>query len=197
MTEFNKSLDELLYLSPCKDKIVNHIKKNYKENIHYIIEKNCQTIKRRGGHNKINYMLTETAFELIKNTYNLRNKYLVNSTDCVKQINIIAMCIENQTIGFIENAYNSVSNIKRQYYIGKYKVDLYFVDYNLVIECDENNHIDRNHIYEKIRENYLISLGNQIIRFNPNETNFDLSNVLKRINDVLFSMHISLNKPNI
>jgi hypothetical protein len=153
MTEFNKSLDELLYLSPCKDKIVNHIKKNYKENIHYIIEKNCQTIKRRGGHNKINYMLTETAFELIKNTYNLRNKYLVNSTDCVKQINIIAMCIENQTIGFIENAYNSVSNIKRQYYIGKYRVDLYFADYNLVIECDENNHIDRNHIYEKIREN--------------------------------------------
>jgi very-short-patch-repair endonuclease len=28
--------------------------------------------------------------------------------------------------------------------IGKYKVDLYFIDYNLVIECDEYNHEDRD-----------------------------------------------------
>jgi very-short-patch-repair endonuclease len=197
MAEFNKNLEDLLYLSSAKDKIVYHLKKNYKENIHYIVEKNSQLVKKQGGHNKINYLLTESTFELIKNTYNLRNKYLVNETDCVKQINVIAMCIENQTIGFIENTYNSVCNIRRQHYIGKYRVDLYFVDYKLVIECDENNHIDRNQIDEKIREDYIISLGNKIIRFNPNETNFDLSNVLRKINVALFGNHISLNNPNI
>ena len=100
------------------------------------------------------------------------------------------MPIENQTIGFIENAYKDILNIKRQHYIGKYKVDLYFIDYKLVIECDEFNHQDRNIIEEKNREEYICSLGNKIIRYNPNEKNFDLSNVLRKINVILFNKDI-------
>jgi very-short-patch-repair endonuclease len=96
------------------------------------------------------------------------------------------MCIENQTIGFIENSYKNILKTQRQFIIGKYKVDLYFIDYNLVIECDEYNHEDRDIIKEKIREEYILSLGNKIIRYNPNETNFDLSNVLREINMFLF-----------
>ena len=82
-------------------------------------------------------MLTESAFEILKNSFNLRNRYIVNISDNVKCINI-GMCIENQTIGFIENTYSNMLNVKRQYTIGKYHVDLYFIDYKLVIECDEN-----------------------------------------------------------
>ena len=84
--------------------------------------------KKYGGQNKITFMLTEDAYELVKNSYNLRNRYIVdvsNSVKCVK----IGMCIENQTIGFIENAYSNILNVKRQYSIGKYRTDLYFVDY--------------------------------------------------------------------
>jgi very-short-patch-repair endonuclease len=97
------------------------------------------------------------------------------------------MCVENQTIGFISNAYSNMLNVKRQFTIGKYRVDLYFVDYKLVIECDENNHNDRDPEKEKIRELYITSLGNKIIRFNPNEKDFDLSNILREINSILFS----------
>jgi very-short-patch-repair endonuclease len=193
MSEFTQNLDELLHLSSQKVHLVRHLTKNYKENIHYIIEgnkiaiiKNNQNLKRRGGHNKINYLLTESAFELFKNSFNLRNKYLVDINDNVKQVNSIGMCIENQTIGFIENSYRNILNVKRQCYFGKYRVDLYFVDYKLVIECDENNHSDRDQIQEKIREKYIISLGNKIIRFNPNDASFDLSNVLREINSILF-----------
>jgi len=193
MSEFNKSLDELLYLSK-KHNIVHHLKKNYKENVHYIIVNSYFTTlekkEKRGGHNKITYMLAEEAFELLKNSFNLRNRYIVNLSDNVKCINNIGMCIENQTIGFIENSYSSSLNLKRQYTFGKYRVDLYFVDYKLVIECDENNHDDRDPIEEKNRENYITSLGNTIIRFNPNESGFDLSNVLKKINSILFSIKV-------
>ena len=77
-------------------------------------------------------------------------------------------------------------NVKRQHTIGKYRADLYFIDYKLVIECDENNHIDRDINDERIREEYIMSLGNKIIRYNPNDLNFDLSNVLNKINAVLF-----------
>ena len=97
------------------------------------------------------------------------------------------MCIENQTIGFIENSYKEILNIKRQYLIGQYRADLYFIDYKLVVECDEFNHKDRDILKEKIREDYIISLGNKIIRYNPNEKNFDLSNILREINKIIFS----------
>lgn len=191
MGEFTKNLDELSYLTSKKVNITRYLKKNFRENIHYITTKDNFTIadKKLGGagKNKVTFMLTENAFELLKNTYNLRNKYIVNISDNVKCINI-GMCIENQTIGFIENAYSSVLNLKRQYTIGKYHVDLYFIDYNLVIECDENGHIDRDFLQEKIREDYIISLGNKIIRYNPNTESFDLSNILREINSFLYSI---------
>ena len=187
---FTKDLDELFHIASQKQNLVYHLKKNYRENVHYVIERNKfnkrnKNGKQNGGQNKISYMLSETAFELLKNTFNLRNRYIVNVSNSVKCINI-GMCIENQTIGFIENSFNSVLKVKRQHTIGKYRVDLYFIDYKLAIECDENNHDDRDATDERIREEYILSLGNKMIRYNPNEPNFDLSNVLKQINVLLF-----------
>lgn len=187
MSIFVKNLEDLLHLSNKKVTLVKHLQKNYRENVHYIIQKdNFKNMKKNGGQNKILFMLTEEAFGLLKNSYNLRNRYIVEMNDNIKCVNI-GMCIENQTIGFIENSYRNILNLKRQYKLGKYRVDLYFIDYKLVIECDENNHIDRDPTQEKIREQYIKSLGNKIIRYNPNDMAFDLSNVLREINSLLFS----------
>ena len=131
-------------------------------------------------------MLTEETFELFKNSYNFRNRYIVEINDKIKCVNI-GMCVENQTIGFIENSFKGIFDCKRQYIIDKYKVDLYFTDYKLIIECDENNHEDRDSLKEHVRETKLLSLGNKIIRYNPNESSFDLSNVLREINRILHS----------
>jgi len=187
MSIFVKNLEDLSHLSNKKVTLVKHLQKNYRENIHYVVQKdNFKNMNKYGGQNKMVFMLTEEAFELLKNSYNLRNRYIVDINDNIKCVNI-GMCIENQTIGFIENAYGNILNLKRQYKFGKYRVDLYFIDYKLVVECDENDHIDRDPTQEKIREQYIISLGNKIIRYNPNKTNFDLSNILREINNVLFS----------
>jgi very-short-patch-repair endonuclease len=185
MAQFTRDLDELLYLTGKKVNLVRHLQKNYRENIHYTMGKDDNK-EKYGGQNKIVFKLTEAAFDLLKNTYNLRNRYIVEVNDNVKQVNI-GMCIENQTIGFIENSYKDILNVKRQYIFSIYRVDLYFVDYRLIIECDENNHDDRDAAYEKVRQDYLVSLGNKMIRYNPNEKSFDLSNVLRQINAVLFS----------
>jgi len=85
MTEFVKNLDDLLYIASKKVNITRYLHKNYKENIHYIKQKS--NIKCNGGQNKIIYMLTESAFELLKNSYNLRNKYIVNISDTIKTLN--------------------------------------------------------------------------------------------------------------
>ena len=88
-TEFTKNLEELCDdLDKRKDNLVRHLKKNYKKNIHYTEQKK---IKRssRGGRNQTTYLLTDEAFNLLKNTFNLRNNYIVNLTDnvkCVKQL---------------------------------------------------------------------------------------------------------------
>ena len=186
MSEFTRDLDELLYLSR-KNNLTRYLTKNFKENVHYIVEKDKYNFRgNNGGQNKIAFTLTESAFELLKNSYNLRNRYIVNISENVKCVNI-GMCIENQTIGFIENAYKNMLNLKRQYIFGKYRVDLYFIDYKLIIECDENNHADRNAEQERIREEYIVSFGNKFIRYNPNTPLFDLSNVLSEINSVLFA----------
>jgi len=180
MEIFTKNIEELFYLTKYKCRLTAFLKKNFKENVHYITNKILKK-NGHGGHNKINYMLTEETFKLIKNSYNLRNKYIVDNT-IINVSNPILMCIENQTIGFIENSYKNIISCIRQYRIGIYKVDLYFENYNLVIECDENNHNDRNPEKEKQREEYIKSQGKHIIRYNPNEENFDLSNVLNKIN---------------
>jgi very-short-patch-repair endonuclease len=95
----------------------------------------------------------------------------------------IAMSIENSTIGFITNAFQGLVDMKRQQIIDKYRVDLYFPAYKLIIECDEDNHRDRNPEDEKAREEFLVSLGNTIIRFNPS----DISDVLRKINVILWA----------
>jgi very-short-patch-repair endonuclease len=192
-TLYLKSIDtDIMPLFKYSQKInvTRHLKKNYKENIHYIIKPIFIDItikKRHGGSNRVEYMLTDLTFDMLKTTFNIRNNYITNSVN-IKLINQYAMCIENQTIGFIENTYNNIVNMRRQYNIGKYRVDLYFTDYNIIIECDENNHIDRDIEYEKEREIYLLSLKNTIIRFNPNDPLFDLSNVLNRINTILITI---------
>jgi len=184
MREFTRNLDELLHISGKKAHLTTHLQKNYKENVHYIIQTQRETKRGRGGHNKKTYLLTETAFELLKNSYNMRNRYIVNVSDTVTCVNI-GMCIENQTIGFIENSFKGIIECRRQYPIGTYRMDLYFPAYRLVVECDEHNHADRDPEYEKTREEYILAQGNQLIRYHPNAPDFDLSNVLRDIHKVI------------
>ena len=187
---FVRNIEELVEkLYTKKEKIVHHLKKNYKENTHYIIDNGSKNVTSRGGNNRIDYFLTKDCFDLICNSYNMRNRYIQTIGSSIKCVNI-AMSIENSTIGFIENSLKGVVGMKRQEKLGVYKVDLYFPDSKLIIECDENGHSDRDVNYERIREDFLTALGNKIIRFNPSDNNFDLSNILREINLYIFRSNV-------
>jgi hypothetical protein len=126
-------------------------------------------------------MLTEEAFELLKNSFKLRSKYIVDVSDNVKCVKF-PMCIEAQTIGFIENAYRGLRAMSRQFQVGPYFADLCFTDDLIVIECDEYGHRDRSAVDEAVREDFIKNQGYAMIRYNPNEPGFDLSDVLNLIN---------------
>jgi hypothetical protein len=132
-------------------------------------------------------MLTEEAFELFKNSFNFRNKYLVAASEQIQVVKF-PMCIEGQTIGFIENAYSGLRAMSRQFQIGTYRADLCFTDDLIVVECDEYGHHDRSAAEEMAREEFIKNQGYAIIRYNPNEAGFDLSDVLNRINRRLLSL---------
>jgi hypothetical protein len=185
MPEFTRDLDESLScFQTSKYNLIRHLERNYRENIHYTrsqLKVVNETKKQNGGQNRIVYMLTEEAFELFKNSFNFRNKYIVAAS---QQVHVVRfpMCIEGQTIGFIENAYRGLRAMSRQFRIGHYFVDLCFTNDLIVVECDEYGHSDRSLAEEEAREDFIKNQGYAIIRYNPNEPRFDLSDVLNRIN---------------
>lgn len=191
MPEFTRDLDDLVcHFKTQKHNLRLHLEKNYRENIHYIkspLKVVDATKKQNGGQNRIVYMLTEEAFELFKNSFNFRNKYIVAASEKAHVVRF-SMCIEGQTIGFIENTYRGLRAMSRQFQIGTYRADLCFTDDLIVVECDEYGHHDRSAAEEMAREEFIKNQGYAIIRYNPNEAGFDLSDVLNRINRRLLSL---------
>ena len=189
MPEFTHDLDDLVcHFKTQKHNLRLHLEKNYRENIHYIkspLKVVDATKKQNGGQNRIVYMLTEEAFELFKNSFNFRTKYLVSASEQIQVVKF-PMCIEGQTIGFIENAYSGARAMSRQFQIGPYRADLCFTNDKFVVECDEYGHSDRSSVDELVREEFIKNQGYAIIRYNPNKPGFDLSDVLNDINMRLF-----------
>jgi very-short-patch-repair endonuclease len=89
--------------------------------------------------------------------------------------------VETTTIKIIQDVFAGEKMITQRL-SGNYRIDLYFPDYNLAIECDEHNHNDRNQEYENKREAFIKEeLGCEFIRYNPNANNFNINNVLNQI----------------
>ena len=81
-----------------------------------------------------------------------------------------------------------------QFTVDKYRIDLYLPEYNIAIECDENNHIGRDMYYEKDRENYIKEkLKCSFIRYDPNAKDFDIFKVIEKINKFIKQTTIEKN----
>lgn len=66
--------------------------------------------------------------------------------------------------------------------VKKYKIDVYLPKYNLVIEIDEHNHVDRDKKYEHLREGTIKKwLNCTFIRCNPDKKNFNIHNLTGQI----------------
>lgn len=96
-------------------------------------------------------------------------------------LNEIKLTKEQRTLIEIKKAFNSLKIID-QYVIYKYRIDIYFPDYRLAIECDENDHKDRDPDYELLRENKIKEkLNCKLIRFNPDDEKFDIFSLINEI----------------
>jgi len=85
---------------------------------------------------------------------------------------------EQQTLSAITNAFKT-EKFEDQYKVDNYYLDLYFTDYKIIVECDENGHTDRKPYDEEKR---VVYVNEQLevddthwIRYNPDEHDFDIS----------------------
>ena len=80
-------------------------------------------------------------------------------------------------------------NIKLNNKFHNGKPDIWFKDYNIIIEVDEGNHENYDSDDEKEREDLFIKHSFKIFRCNPNDPNFDLFKFLGEINLCVSESH--------
>ena len=88
---------------------------------------------------------------------------------------------EQRDIGSIVEAFKG-ENMITQYSVGKYRIDLYFLEYKIVIECDEFDHSRYSIEDEQKRSDYIKeNLGCTFVRFNPDAEDFSINRVINNI----------------
>jgi very-short-patch-repair endonuclease len=105
---------------------------------------------------------------------------------------------EQQTLSSIANSFKT-EKIEDQFKVGNYYLDMYFPEYKIVIECDENGHSDRKPYKERERMDYVNKEfgidDSHWLRYNPDEHDFDLSRVIGRIyNRIILEKKLNMEK---
>lgn len=94
---------------------------------------------------------------------------------------VIYACVEADTLKCIIESFNGEQMIA-QHKFGKYMVDLYMPLYNIIIECDESQHMN-NVESDVYRENVIKDLCPDcvFVRYDPKSKQFNIFKVINRI----------------
>ena len=91
------------------------------------------------------------------------------------------LCKEQDTLRLIMQAFNGEEMI-HQFSVGKYRIDLYFSEHKLAIECDEFDNHDRDIGYKVERQKHIEKLLNcTFVRLNLDAKDFCILEVVNKI----------------
>jgi very-short-patch-repair endonuclease len=98
-------------------------------------------------------------------------------------ISKVGMTQEQKAMSVLMESFKHLAQITQYCVKGtRYKIDLYFPDIKLAIECDEHNHKNYKDGYDSKRQLKIESILNcKFIRFNPDEANFNIGSVINQI----------------
>ena len=151
------------------------------------------TTKHNSNHRKHRYELVEESKKQVNRIFideKLSIKVVVYSRTTsahkfrtrlgCKQYDVI-LTKEQSELAKIMSSFEG-ENMQTQYKTLSYRIDLYFHDYKLVIEIDENGHSCRNIDYEIKRQKAVEQeLGCKFIRTDPGKEDFDIFKALYEI----------------
>jgi hypothetical protein len=184
------------------ENLVNSVQRShtdYVENEDYEILLVTGALKYTKGGHKLRLYFTYQGLNKVINrsrSYNISNVTKFMNTSFMKELQkqsqnmvIIMPYKEQQTIQAIQEAFPE-EILHSQYTVGSYRVDLY-IEGKLVIECDENNHLGRDPVYEAKREQYIRDkLKCLFFRYNPDEVGFSIYRLIKDITRKLDKLEI-------
>ena len=140
--------------------------------------KKKEKILTNGGKQNMLIIQINAVKKLLQCSRSINKDKIIKSLNI--DLNIIYDCKESSHLKIISASFKCFSQFF-QHQIDIYRVDLCFPEYKLIIEVDENNHKDRCEIYEQKRQNFIENLGYKFIRFNPDEENFNIGNIISLI----------------
>ncbi len=181
-----KDVAKVIGYTNARKAIGDHVDSVHKTRLGTLIEKLENTIPLYlTGNQKITTFINKTGMVSLMTYSRMPNKeefvkwYEKNYNIKFKVIKLLK---EQETVGQLIKVFD-YKNIKTQYVVGNYRIDLYFIDAKIAIECDEFGHRDREPEYEKTREQHIKkTLGCKFIRYNPDDPEFCIFDVIKEIN---------------
>lgn len=181
---FEYNLDDVAQLfqmrkSSVKRKLLTF---GFVENADFIIKNEPVNSKRHGGHNRICIFITKKCYDQLILSLSLSKRVPV--TPEVLQVDYIKRYIpdEIEILTFVCEVFSPSHQIKLQYPVLNYRIDLYFVTKKIAVECDENGHKDYDKTKEIKREiDIKNELGCIFVRFDPKCKNFKLATLISDI----------------
>ena len=164
----------------------NEINKNLKNNkfkycrndIAEKVFKSCRGVKK--GHDKINRLDKEKERQNFRQLLGFKENEVFESK-------------EYSVVKLIKKVFKK-QKIIDQYGVGKYFIDLYFLEHKLGTEIDENGHLDRSEIKEQEREATMKNAGITLIRINPGKKGLDIFDKISEIQDFIYESGLKLSE---
>ncbi|WP_102693982.1 hypothetical protein [Rummeliibacillus pycnus] len=139
----------------------------------------------RNDIDKDTLLTKEEVLKLCQTTKNFIPEELANKIG-IDIKNVLIPTKEQETLNVIKHAFASLNCIK-EYAVFNYRIDLYFPNERIAIECDELNHANRNEFYEYKRQKEIENvLHCKFIRYNPDCNNFNIGDVINEIMNLVY-----------
>jgi very-short-patch-repair endonuclease len=154
----------------------------FEKNKDYIIRYLQKSQGNYGGHNKESIFLTSKCYQQLLAYFCLNKRKTLGQTEIAVQYVKRYLPKEIEILHFIREVLGGLYTIDLQHRVLQYRVDMYIMDKNIVVECDELGHEDRDVEYENHREKEIIQFYKcKFIRFNPDDPDFKLSTLMNII----------------
>ena len=148
-------------------------------NIHKSMVSKFKT-KTNGGSQSCNFVNIDGLKRLVINSRSTEAEQLCRDLG-IELFSLKYESKEASSIGAIMKAFAG-ENMQKEHTVLNYRIDLYFPDYNLAIECDENGHDDRSPVEERRRQRRISKkIDCQWLRFNPDSDDFNIFTVINQI----------------
>lgn len=145
-------------------------------------EKKIFKVKTTGGEQNLSYLNLNGLKKFICKSRKKGNMLALAKILDIDVLQTTISNVENDTIQIIKKVFHHEDMVE-QYKCDKYRIDLYFPQKKIAIECDELHHqIQGNIIKDNERQSYIKDkLDCIFIRYNPFDNDFDIFDVISKI----------------